>query len=182
MTVKLKVKKSRGAKRKKLKAALKSAGGKVINIAKSRFATRFIPLFVLIVVFSPTGKAHALVINDLPLESFGEYGKNGTLAYIGYEGMRRVVSQGVAAIPDPSVRSVVSTTGSISAMVGGVICGMSGAVCAGMGYERKAMVCTQGVAICAGIATGLNEADPTNVATLPGALLAETARSAASMA
>ena len=36
MTVKLKVKKSRGAKRKKLKAALKSAGGKVINIAKSR--------------------------------------------------------------------------------------------------------------------------------------------------
>jgi hypothetical protein len=52
-------------------------------------------------------------------------------------------------------------------MVGGIACGLGTAFCA------KAVVCAQGVSICAGVATGMNEGDPMNPATVPGRLAGE---------
>jgi len=87
--------------------------------------------------------------------------------------VRQVTKNGIAAIPDAKVSAVVSTTGSISAMVGGIACGLGTAFYAGMGWEQKAVVCAQGVGICAGVATGMNEGDPMNPATVPGRLAGE---------
>ena len=87
--------------------------------------------------------------------------------------MRQVTKNGIAAIPDAKVRAVVSTTGSISAMVGGIACGVGSAICSGMGWEQKAMVCLHGVGICSGIASGLHDADPANPVTVPGKLASE---------
>ena len=58
-----------------------------------------------------------LFLLTLDLES---YGKNVTFAVAGYEGTRRVTRHGIAAIPDPNVRTAVSTTGSVVAMIVGV--------------------------------------------------------------
>tara|TARA_B100000787_G_scaffold12452_1_gene9200 strand:- start:178 stop:333 length:156 start_codon:yes stop_codon:yes gene_type:complete len=38
---------------------------------------------------------------------------------------------------------------------------------------QQAVVCAQGVSICAGVATGMNEGDPMNPATVPGRLAGE---------
>ena len=43
-----------------------------------------------------------------------------------------------------------------------------------MGWEQKAMVCLHGVEICAGLASGMNEADPINPITIPGGLAGDT--------
>lgn len=128
-------------------------------------------MFGLIAIFKPGGPVYALTIESATLEGvvrgLGQYGKNVTFFAIGYEGVRQVTKNGIAAIPDAKVRAVVSTTGSISAMVGGIACGLGTAFCAGMGWEQKAVVCAQGVSICAGVATGMNEGDPMNPATVP---------------
>ena len=51
------------SKRKRIKEALKSAGRKVRNGAKSRIVKRFIPLFGLIAIFTPRGPVHALSLD-----------------------------------------------------------------------------------------------------------------------
>lgn len=130
-------------------------------------------MFGLIVIFKPGSPVYAFTIESAALDGLGQYGKNCTFFAIGYEGMRQVTKNEIAAIPDAKVRAVVSTTGSISAMVGGIACGLGTALCAGMGWEQKAVVCAQGVGICAGVATGMNEGDPMNPATVPGRLAGE---------
>lgn len=80
------------------------------------------------------------------------------------KGMKEVTKTGINAIPDLNVRSAVSTVGSITALVGGVSCGIGSAVCSGMGWEQKAMVCLHGVGICTGVASGMHEADLINPA------------------
>ena len=82
--------------------------------------------------------------------------------------MREVTRTGVSAIPEASVRSAVSTVGSIAALVGGVSCSIGSAVCSGMGWEQKAMVCLHGVGVCSGVASGMHDADPINPVTVPG--------------
>ena len=37
-----------------------------------------------------------------------------------------------------------------------------------MGREQKAMVCLHGFGICAGVASGMHEAEPINPVTVPG--------------
>lgn len=81
-----------------------------------------------------------MTINTKGLD-LASFGKNGTFFAIRYAGMRQVSKHGVGAIPDPSVRAVVSTVVSISAMVGGIACGIGTTVCGGMGWEQKAVVC-----------------------------------------
>ena len=103
----------------------------------------------------------------------GSFGKNGTFFAIGFEGTRRVIKHGVSSIPDPSVRAAVSTTGSITAMIGGV-------ACSAMGWEQKAVLCAQELGVCAGVATGMHEADPGNPATVPGKLAGDAASAALS--
>ena len=92
--------------------------------------------------------------------------------------MRQVTSHGIAAIPDPSLRAAVSTVGSITAMGAGVACGVGTAFCGAMGWEQKAVVCAQGVGVCAEIAKGMHEGDPTN----PVAVAASSAADAANAA
>ena len=105
------------SKRKKIKQALKSVGRKaravgqkVRGVAQSRVVKRFIPLFGLIVIFTPRGPAQAITIEVV--EGLGSFGKNGAFFTLGFEGTRRVVRHGVAAIPDPNARAAVSTVGS----------------------------------------------------------------------
>ena len=90
----------------------------------------------------------------------GEFGKNASFVAVEFAGMREVTRQGVSVIPDPGVRTVVTTIGSITALIGGVGCGVGSAFCSGMGWEQKAMVCLHGVGICSGIASGLHDAEP----------------------
>ena len=181
-------KQSKGNKRKKLRKAMKStgrrvraAGRRVRDFTKSRIVKRFIPLFGLVAIFKPSGPVHALTIDADGLGALGEFGRNGTFFYIGYEGTRRVTRNGISAIPDPTTRAVVSTVGSVASMAGGVACGIGSAVCASMGWEQKAVICTQGLGICAGVATGMHEGDPGNVATIPGKLAGEAAAAAAAL-
>ena len=82
--------------------------------------------------------------------------------------MREVTQTGVSAIPSQTVRSAVTTVGSIASLVGGVSCGIVSYVCSGMGREQKAMVCLHGLGIFAGVASGMHEADPINPVTIPG--------------
>jgi len=82
--------------------------------------------------------------------------------------LKEVTRTGVAAIPDQGLRSAVSMGGSIAALIGGVSCGIGSAICSGMGWEQKAMVCLYGVGVCSGVASGMHEADPVNPATIPG--------------
>ena len=82
--------------------------------------------------------------------------------------MKERTRQGISAIPDPKLRSAVSTAGSIFALVGGSGCDIVSAFCSGMGWEQKAMICLQGVGLFAGIASGMGEADPVNPAKIPG--------------
>ena len=58
--------------------------------------------------------------------------------------------------------------------VGGVGCGIGSAVCSGMGWEQKAMVCLHGVEICSGVASGMHDADPINPVTVPGKIAGDT--------
>ena len=140
--------KKTGSKRKKIKQAIKSTGRRVRDLTKSRVVRRFIPLFVVVSIFKPAGPAHALTITgDSIPEGLGAFGLNGTFAIIGFEGSRRVVKHGIAAIPDPTVRATVSTVGSIAAMVGGVAGGAGMAVCSGFGWGQKAVICAQGVGV-----------------------------------
>ena len=97
-----------------------------------------------------------------------QFGANATFIAAEYKGMREVVRTGVSAIPDPNVRTAVSTVGSITALVGGVSCGLGSAICSGMGWEQKAVVCLHGLGVCSGIASGMNDADPINPVTVPG--------------
>lgn len=167
--------KVKGSKRKKLRKVLKSTGQKVRNFAKARVVRRFLPLFGLIAIVTPSGPVHALTIDTHGMEGLGSFGKNGTFFVIAYEGMRQVTSHGVAAIPHQSVRSAVSTTGSIAAMVAGIGCGAGTAFCGAMGWEQKAIVCAQGVGVCAGIAKGMHEGDPSNPIAVAGGLAASAA-------
>jgi len=169
--------KSTGIKRRKFKKALKSTGRRIGNLAKARVVTRFLPLFGLIAIFTPSGPVHAITIDTNGLD-LGAFGKNGTFFAIAYEGMRQVTSHGVGAIPDPKIRAAVSTTGSIAAMTGGVACGVGTALCSAMGWEQKAVVCAQGVGVCAGIAKGMHEGDPLNPVAAAGGMVADAANAA----
>tara|TARA_B100000795_G_scaffold190676_1_gene145267 strand:+ start:898 stop:1392 length:495 start_codon:yes stop_codon:yes gene_type:complete len=159
------------SKRDKVKKAIKSGGQKVAKFTKSRIVGKFIPLLGLIAIFTP-GKAFAFSIG-------GEFGKNASFFAVEFGGMREVTRQGVSAIPDPSLRTAVSTIGSIAALIGGVSCGIGSAVCSGMGYEQKAMVCLHGLGICSGVASGMHDADPVNPVTVPGKLASEAVRNMA---
>ena len=108
------------------------------------------------------------------VNSLGQFGANATFIAAEYKGMREVVRTGISAIPDPSIRTAVSTVGSIAALVGGVGCGIGSAVCSGMGWEQKAMVCLHGVGICSGVASGMHAADPINPVTVPGKVAGDT--------
>ena len=147
-------------------------------MTKSRIVKRFIPLFGLIAIFTPSGPVQALTIDAESLNELGSFGKNGTFFAIGYEGTRRVTKHGVSAIPDPTVRATVSTVGSIAAMVGVVACTLGSAGWAAMGWEQKAVICAQGLGFCAGVATGMHEADPGNPATITGKLAGDAAAAA----
>ena len=160
----------RQRKRDRLKKAIKSGfaqiqsgGKKIAKFTKSRIVRKFIPLFGLIAIITP-GKALAFTLDDEVLE----FGTNATFIAAEYKGMREVTRTGVSAIPDPSIRSAVSTVGSIAALVGGVSCGIGSAFCSGMGWEQKAMVCLHGVGVCSGVASGMHEADSINPVTVPG--------------
>ena len=155
-------------KRDRVKNALKSGGQKIATFAKYRI-TRIIPLVGLIAFVRP-GQAMAYTLDDNVLNGLGQFGANATFITAEYKGMREVVRTGVSAIPDPKVRTAVSTVGSIAALVGGVSCGIGSAVCSGMGWEQKAMVCLHGVGVCSGIASGMHDADPINPVTVPGKL------------
>ena len=163
-------------KRDRVKNALKSTkdasqnlGNRVLTLTRSRVVKRFLPLFGLVLLFKPS-PSYAISLAD---EGF-QFGKNATIISAEYRGLREITKHGVSAITDPTLRSAVTTSGSIAALLGGVGCGVGSAVCAGMGYEQKAMICLHGVGICAGIATGLNEADPLNPVTIPGRVLGGT--------
>jgi hypothetical protein len=82
--------------------------------------------------------------------------------------MREVVRTWVSTIPDQDIRSAVSTASSIAELVGGVSCGIASALCSGMGWEQKAMVCLHGMVACSSVASGLHDADPINPITVPG--------------
>ena len=173
----------KSSKRKKIKQALKSVGRKaravgqkVRGVAQSRVVKRFIPLFGLIVIFTPRGPAQAITIEVV--EGLGSFGKNGAFFTLGFEGTRRVVRHGVAAIPDPKTRAAVSTVGSITAMGAGVACAVGMGICSGMGWTQKAVICAQGVGVCSGATTGLHEGDPANPATVPGKVAGEAASAA----
>tara|TARA_B110000444_G_scaffold243086_1_gene261051 strand:- start:450 stop:953 length:504 start_codon:yes stop_codon:yes gene_type:complete len=161
----------RERKRDRLKKVVKSGGQKVAKFAKSRVVKRFIPLFGLIAIITP-GKAVAFTLDD----GF-KYGTNATFIAAEYRGMREIIGNGIRAIPEPGLRSAVSTTGSIAALVGGVGCGIGTAICTGMGWEQKAMVCLHGVGLCSGIASGMHDADPSNPATVPGKLASDAVAS-----
>lgn len=129
------------------------------------------PLFGLIAIVVP-GKAHAFTLDEGMLQ-FGRFGANASFIAVEYKGMREVVRTGVSAIPDPNLRTAVSTAGSIASLIGGVSCGIGSAVCSGMGWEQKAMLCLHGLGFCSGVAAGLHEADPVNPATAPGKLASD---------
>jgi len=158
-------------KRDRVKKALKSGGQKIVTLAKSRMVR--IPLLGLIALVIP-GKAMAFTLDDRLVNAIGQFGSNASFIAVEYQGMRKVVGTGVSAIPDPSMRSAVSTAGSLAALVGGVGCGIGSAVCSGMGWEQKAIVCLHGVGICSGIASGLHDADPINPVTVPGKIAGAT--------
>jgi hypothetical protein len=153
----------RQRKRDRVKRAFKSGGQKIATFTKSRIVRKFIPLLSLIAIITPN-KAMAFTLDDGMLQ----FGANATFIAAEYKGMREVVRTGVSAIPDPTIRTAVSTVGSIAALVGGVSCGIGSAVCSGMGWEQKAMVCLHGVGVCSGVASGLHDADPINPVTVPG--------------
>lgn len=152
-------------KRDKFKKVIKSGGQKLTKFTKSRIVRRFIPLFVLITIITPAGKAVAFTIEGGDALQFG---KNATFMAAEYKGLREIVRTGVGSIPDASVRTAVSTAGSISALVVGVACGAGSGICSGLGYEQKAVVCLHGLALCSGIASGLHDVDPANPATIAG--------------
>ena len=156
-------------KRDKVKRLIKSGGQKLVKVTKSRIVRRFVPLFGLIAIITP-GKALAFTIEG---DEALQFGKNATFLAAEYKGMREVVRTGVGAIPDAAMRTAVSTGGSIAALIGGVACGVGSAICSGLGYEQKAVVCLHGIAVCSGVASGLHEADPANPVTIPGKLAAD---------
>ena len=49
-------------------------------------------------------------------------------------------------------------------------CGIRSAVCSGMGWDQKTMVCLHDVGVCAGVASGIHEAEPINPVTISGKL------------
>ena len=158
-------------KRDRVKNAIKSGGEKVAKFAKFRVVKKFIPLLSLIAIIRP-GKALAFSIPEL-LGLDGPNGKNAAFIATEFAGIREVVKQGVGTIPDSNLRSAISTVGSVSAVVVGVGCGVGSAVCSGMGWEQKAMICLHGVGICSGIASGLHDADPVNPVTAAGSIASE---------
>jgi hypothetical protein len=158
-------------KRDRVKKAIKSGGQKVAKFTKSRIVRKFIPLLGLIAIITP-GKAMALSLPEA-LGVDGEFGKNATFITAEFAGMREVAQQGVSAIPDPGVRTAVTTIGSIAALVGGLGFGVGSAVCSGMGWEQKAMICLHGVGICSGLSSGMHDADPVNPVTVTGKLASE---------
>jgi hypothetical protein len=129
--------KSKGSKRQKLRKALKSTGRRVRDFTKSRIVKRFLPLFGLIAIFTSSGPVHALTIDAESLSGLESFGKNGTFFVIGFEGTRRVIKNGVSAIPDPHTRAAVATIGSIGSMVAGVACGLGSVGCSAVGWEGK---------------------------------------------
>ena len=159
------------SKRDRVKKAIKSGGQKLAEFTKSRFVRKFIPLLGLIALITP-GKAMAFSLPEV-LGLDGPNSKNATFIAAEFVGIREVTRQGVSAIPDPGTRTAVSSIGSLTALVGGISCGVGSAICSGMGWEQKAMVCLHGVGICSGIASGLHDADPANPVTVPGKLASE---------
>ena len=109
----------------------------------------------------------------LGLDGPNGMGKNATFIATEFAGVREVVKHGVGNIPDSNLRSAISTVGSVSAVVVGLGCGVGSAVCSGMGWEQKAMICLHGVGICSGIASGLHDADPVNPVTAAGSIASE---------
>lgn len=158
-------------KRDRVKKAIKSGGQKVAKFTKSRIVRKFIPLLGLIALITP-GKAMAFSLPEV-LGLDGLNSKSATFVAAEFAGIREVNRQGVSSLPDSGVRTAVSSIGSITALVGGVGCGVGSAICSGMGWEQKAMVCLHGLGICAGIASGLHDADPVNPVTVPGKVASE---------
>jgi hypothetical protein len=56
----------------------------------------------------------------------------------------------------------------IAALVEGVGCGIGSAICGGLVWEQKTMICFHGGGICVGVAARMNEADPSNPAMISG--------------
>ena len=150
-------------KRDRVIKALKSGGQKIATVAKSRIVR--IPLLGLIAFVIP-GKAMAFTLEETVLGTL-QLGENATFIAAEYKGMREVVRTGVSSIPDPGMRSAVSTAGSIAALAGGLSCGVGSAICSGLGFKQKAMVFLHGVGLFSGIAAGMHEADPVNPITAP---------------
>lgn len=162
---------------------VKKLPGKAGNFAKSRFSkrnesklrlSRMFPVLCFGVLFQPKPSL-AFELGDLggTLSGLGDFGQNATIIGGSYKLTRELVSNGVRSIPDPSLRTAVSSVGSVAALVGGTACGIGTAICTGMGWKGKAMVCFHGTAICTGAATGLSQADPANPVTLPGRVAGE---------
>ena len=130
-------------------------------------------MFGLFAIFTPRGPARAFTIDIA--EGLALYGKNGTFFGIGFEGTRQVVKDVISSIPNLQTRAVVSTTASIVSMTAGVGCTLGMAGCSDMGWEQKALVCAQGLGVCAGVAAGLHQEDPSNPATMPGKIASDAA-------
>jgi len=102
----------RERKRDRVKRAIKSGGQKIATFTKSRIVRKFIPLFGLITIITPN-KAMAFTLDDGLLQ----FGANASFIAAEYKGMREVVRTGVGAIPDPGIRTAVSTVGCIATLV-----------------------------------------------------------------
>jgi hypothetical protein len=107
------------------------------------------------------------------LGGWEDFAQNGTVIAGTYGLTKELVGNGVKSIPDPNLRTAVSSVGSLAALASGAVCGIGTAICTGMGWEQKAMVCLHGVGICSGIVSGLHDADPVNPVTVPGKLASE---------
>lgn len=162
-------KKQRKTRTDRVKKAIKSGGQKIATFAKSRVVRRFIPVLGRIAIITP-GKAMALDGEALN-EAFkfgGRFGVNSSLIVSEHRVMKEVVRTGVSSISDSGVRAVVSTAGSIAAMAAGISCSIGLSICISMGWKTKAMMFLHGAGVCAGITSGVYEADPINPLTLPG--------------
>lgn len=104
-------------------------------------------------IFRPTPSL-AFDIGDLG--QWGEFAQNSSVIVGTYRVSKELVANGVKSIPDPNVRTA------------GTACGLGTAICTGMGWKQKTMVCFHGAVLCSGVATGLSEANPSNPVTVPG--------------
>lgn len=180
------VTKNKLGKRQKSKKAIKGSvkwtkklPGKVIKFAKSQISERkerklrLDRMFQFVcfgLLFQPTP---SLAFGFSSFGSWGDFAQNGTVIEGTYGLTKELLANGVKSIPDPTVRTAVSSVGSIAALAGGTACGIGTAICTGMGWEQKAIVCFYGNAMCTGSGTSISQADPANLVTIPGRVAGE---------